>query len=551
MNIKLFKIKSIRTALIGMVIATVVILEAINITFGASNLKTGIEYETMQGLNAACLSYAQVLNITEHNDSIDNSTLEADLNNSTGYEYTYFLGNIRERSSIDGVVGTEANEDIYNTVVNNLETYTNDATVIGDSEYYVVYQPLIYNGECYGMAFVGLQKDTITTYITSMMTKMVGTGLVAMFIILTIAILAAIRLSNAIKRNVEAIDKLATGELNIEIDEKITSRKDELGQTAKSILSLADKLHNVIGSAKHSSEELDTSAEELSESADTMSVTAENVSSAVDQIACGATEQAESLQDAVSSVEEINGAIELITQNTEHMNTIAENMQKNSTTSSASLQELQASTEETIQAINDIVKMIQETNKAVDNISEAVIIIDSIAEQTNLLSLNASIEAARAGEAGKGFAVVADEIRNLAEQSASAAKNIQEIMGVLSEDSAVTMENAGNVQSIIEKQNDVIGNTITLVNTMIHNIDESLVVTGQISESVDRSNQATKVFSDTINSLSAISQENAASTEETRASMLELADTVRRLSEKATGLNTISKTLEEEMSFFS
>jgi methyl-accepting chemotaxis protein len=112
MNLKLLKIKSIRTALIGMVIATVVILEAINITFGASNLKTGIEYETMQGLNAACLSYAQVLNITEHNDSIDNSTLEADLNNSTGYEYTYFLGNIRERSSIDGVVGTEANEDI-------------------------------------------------------------------------------------------------------------------------------------------------------------------------------------------------------------------------------------------------------------------------------------------------------------------------------------------------------------------------------------------------------------------------------------------------------
>jgi methyl-accepting chemotaxis protein len=282
-----------------------------------------------------------------------------------------------------------------------------------------------------------------------------------------------------------------------------------------------------------------------------MSITAENVSSAVDQIACGATDQAESLQDAVSSVEEINGAIELITQNTEQMNTIAGNMQKNSTTSSASLQELQASTEETIQAINDIVKMIQETNKAVDNISEAVIIIDSIAEQTNLLSLNASIEAARAGEAGKGFAVVADEIRNLAEQSASVAKNIQEIMGVLSEDSAVTMENAGNVQSIIEKQNDVIGNTITLVNTMIHNIDESLVVTGQISESVDRSNQATKVFSDTINSLSAISQENAASTEETRASMLELAETVRRLSEKATGLNTISKTLEEEMSFFS
>ena len=130
-------------------------------------------------------------------------------------------------------------------------------------------------------------------------------------------------------------------------------------------------------------------------------------------------------------------------------------------------------------------------------------------------------------------AIVANEIRDLADQSSAAAKNIQETMSVLAYESKETMENAGNVQGTVERQSEVISKTIDLVNAMIGNIDESLTVTNQIAESVSRSDQATRVFADTINSLSAISQENAASTEETRASMIELSETVSKLSQKA------------------
>ncbi len=546
----MFKIKSVKVILIGMVISMLSIVTAINVGYSIYSIKDGMEEETMKGLQATAKTYASVLNYTEHNATSSNDTLETELNESTGYDYTFFLGDVRERSTIEGVVGTRADKEIYQTVVGNYESYNAKNVVINGEAYYVAYEPLVYNDVSYGMAFVGMKRSEIASAVASKVATLLIVGIVAALVFVSTSIFAAIRLSRAIKANVVAINKLSQGELDIQIDEKITSREDELGQTGRAILAMADKLSEVIGSAKDSSSELDTSAEYLSNTAETISMTAENVSSAVDQVAYGASNQADSLQEAVASVEEINDAIQHITDNTEHMNGLAESMHDNSQTSSAALQELQASTEETINAIDSIVEKIDNTNKAVLSISEAVAIIDSIAAQTNLLSLNASIEAARAGDSGRGFAVVANEIRDLAEQSAGAAKNIQEIMSILSADSEATMENAGHVQEAVEKQGMVIGKTIDAVNGMIENIDESILVTKRISESVDRSDGATKVFADTINSLSAISQENAASTEETRASMIELAETVSMLSEKANSLNDISKILEREMSFF-
>ena len=541
---------SIKAALISMVLVMLSSVGAINIFYSLYNLRDGMVHEAMRGLQSSCQTYASILEMTAFDESKVTDRLEFQLANDTGYDYTFFVGDTRERSSIEGVVGTKASDEVIEAVLTNGESFTASDVVINGEPYYVCYEPIVNNGSIAGMAFVGLKKSDIWEYVSVKTKSMLFVGLSAMAVLILISIFAAIRMAKAIKINVEAINKLSTGSLDINIPKSVMNRPDELGLMAHSVTNLSNKLQDVIGNAMSSSSELDVSAEYLSQTAETISLTADNVSSAVDHVAYGATNQAESLQEAVTSVEEINDAIQLITKNTNHMNQIAEYMQGNSQTSSAALQELQASTEEAISAIDDIVKMISETNKAVGSISEAIEIIDSIAAQTNLLSLNASIEAARAGEYGRGFAVVANEIRDLADQSSAAAKNIQDTMAILSSESEETMENAGNVQGTVERQSEVISKTIDLVNAMIGNIDESLTVTNQIAESVSKSDQATRVFADTINSLSAISQENAASTEQTRASMIELSETVSKLSEKASNLNDISKILEKEMSFF-
>lgn len=542
------KITSLRVIMSGLVMLALILVGSIATLIGVINLRRGMETEVETGVKAACQSYAMVLQYSTEN--LDN--LEKNLSDQTGYDYTFFKGDTRERSSISGVVGTKAGDAVIASVLKGKQSYQAQNVVINGDKYYVAYEPLIDNetGDVYGMAFVGLKKINISTYINDRIKTMITVaGLI--IIAFTIAtVFYVLQIIKAIDENVQAVRQMSTGNLEIHLSDKVKNRKDELGEMSSALFDMAEKIRSVIGNARTSSDEVDDSAGYLSDTVNTISETAEHVTVAVAQVATGASSQAESLQDAVGSVSDINDAIELITANTKEMQGLSDSMQQNSVASQEKLGELRKSTRESIEAIDGIVELIGNTNTAVTTISEAVTIIDAIAAQTNLLSLNASIEAARAGEAGKGFAVVAEEIRQLADQSAEAARNIQESMKGLAADSNKTMEEAGSVQEIISNQRSTIHRTIEQVDALIEDINRSIALTGEIVTNVDKSDQASKVISDVITNLSSISQENAASSEETRASMQELSETMETVSQKASSLNKIAKILDEEMAFF-
>ncbi|MCR5558104.1 MAG: cache domain-containing protein [Butyrivibrio sp.] len=542
---------SLKVFLTGLVMISLVLIGGLITTLAVFNLRRGMEDEVEQGVKATCQTYAMVLQYTQGLEDGSTNNLEISMHNNTGYDYTYFVGDTRERSSIEGVIGTKAGDAVIATVLKQRQSYQAKNVVINGEKYYVAYEPLISDtGDVYGMAFVGLKKLNISTYINDRIkTMLVLAGL--LIIVFTVATIKyVLSIVHALDENVKAVRQMSTGNLDISLTDKVQNRQDELGEMSSALFDMAGKIRSVIGNARTSSNEVDNSAGYLNETVKTISETADNVTTAVSQVASGASSQAESLQEAVQNVNEINDAVHYIIENTDEMKNISDTMQENSKASQDKLNELRTSTRESIAAIDSIVELIKNTNTAVTTISEAVAIIDAIAAQTNLLSLNASIEAARAGEAGKGFAVVADEIRQLADQSADAAKNIQEAMKGLASDSNKTMEEAGSVQEAMSNQRSTIHRTIEQVDMLIEDINKSISLTKEIVSNVDRTEKASTSISETITNLSAISQENAASSEETRASMQNLSDTMDVLSQKASGLNDIAKVLDEEMSFF-
>ena len=345
-----------------------------------------------------------------------------------------------------------------------------------------------------------------------------------------------------------ALSHLAGGEF-VPI-EKFTDRKDEFGDMITNTNSVLEVLDGIVMSIKKSASDVNNSSEELAEAANQISQTADDVANAVQEIASGATQQADEIQSVTESVGEIDTATGHVQSSTGDLVSLAGKMQEVSTESAQSLADLKKSSENMSEGIHQITEKIGATSQAVENINAKVEGIASIATQTNLLSLNASIEAARAGEAGKGFAVVAEEIGKLADDSKQMADDIRKEMDVLLEESQAAVNVASEVQKGNEEQASVLGATVQSVNAMIEDISNTVVSVKSIETDAGTCVSAKNVVADAMDSLSAISQENAASSEETGASMEELSATVTTLAASAKSLKDISEKLSQDMAFF-
>ncbi len=347
--------------------------------------------------------------------------------------------------------------------------------------------------------------------------------LVISFIILVVMAITATLVGSLIGKEIAKVGDIISelGTLDLTKTKKLEAyigRRDEIGMIANAALSLTGAVKDSVASLTSRAELLRKESELLSENTQNTLGSINQIDKAIREIAEGATNQSLETQHASSAVASIGDMVENTISSTDKLKEAAESLRTSSGNAKSILVELSDINEKTKESVNVIYDQTNETNSSAESISEATALISSIASQTNLLSLNASIEAARAGEAGRGFAVVAEEIGKLADQSSDSAKQIECIIANLVESSKRAVATMEDVREIMEKQNEYIEKTKAIFGDVDREVNNSLAGIKEISDNVKDLDSARKALDDSVASLSAIAEQNAASTEETSAS---------------------------------
>lgn len=366
-----------------------------------------------------------------------------------------------------------------------------------------------------------------------------------------VAIVLAIFIIRPLEKTILYVKKIS--DMDFRADEaqiKITKKKDESGLMARAVEQLRADLVGVITKIVTQSKELYQTSDTLHRSTEETVIAVEQVEKAISEIAEGASSQAAETQTATENViimgnmiEEANAEVEKLRQNADTMRIAGDNAMN-------ILTSLRADNQKTKDAMQIIYDQTNVTNESALKIKEAVNIITDIAEETNLLSLNASIEAARAGEQGRGFAVVAAQIQKLAEQSNESAKLIEEVITGLIKESQKSVETMEEVKAVIEKQDENVQNTGNAFQNVKDGIDNSMDGIRMITMKTRQLDEARIKVVDVVQNLTAIAEENAASTQETSASAAEVGAIMGSIADNTNQLNVIAHELEESVKQF-
>ena len=383
----------------------------------------------------------------------------------------------------------------------------------------------------------------LVTYISVIiiLVMLVGGG-VAFYVVQT--------MSKGLRNSVDTLEAVAKGKLDIEVSQKYLAQKDEIGEIVKTTDALRAELTNIISGIRQQSKDLVECALEVSERTNIANEHISQVEKAVDEIAQGATNQANETQGAIETIIHMGNMIEANAVDMENLNKNAESIKDKGEVAAEAIKKLQETNNKTISAIDVIYEQTNITNQSAQKIKAATDFITDIAEETNLLSLNASIEAARAGEHGRGFAVVAAQIQKLAEQSNASAKQIEEIILSLIADSDKAVATMKEVKEIMNYQSENVEDTDAQVNGVLQEVEQAMGAIEAVTKKTEEINVTRGRVVDAVQNLSAIAEENAASTEETSASVTEVGSIVNDMDGSAQNLKEISNKLNESIALF-
>ncbi len=254
---------------------------------------------------------------------------------------------------------------------------------------------------------------------------------------------------------------------------------------------LKARMLSVMTSINTLGESLSSNAKNNLNNGESLQQSSHKMNISMNNLATKANEQAASLEETAAAVEEITSITRNNTINASKMSELGQNVKKSVSDGQVLAQQTGSSMEE--------------IHKKVAAITEAINIIDQIAFQTNILSLNAAVEAATAGEAGRGFAVVAAEVRNLANRSADAAKEIKNLVEDANLKAKQGKDISDSMISGYEKLNEIISETIHIIEDVSSASKEQMLGIEQINDAISLLDRVTQENANEANQTTQIS----------------------------------------------
>jgi methyl-accepting chemotaxis protein len=324
-------------------------------------------------------------------------------------------------------------------------------------------------------------------------TKKEGIQIVIGMIILStiLSILLAVKITKSITvpilEAVKVAGEICDGDLTSDIMKGDIHSKSETVMLSNSLSSMQENLTNLVLSIRESADGIKTSSAEIASGNNDLSARTEN--------------QASALEETAASMEELSSTVKQNAESAKHANTLAMGVATGAIAGS--------------DVVDKVVSTMKDIDESSKKISDIINVIDSIAFQTNILALNAAVEAARAGEQGRGFAVVATEVRNLAQKSAAAAKEIKSLI----------IESSDRVTIGVDLANNA-GVKMTEIVSSIQNL---ATIMSEISNASTEQAQGVSQVGEAIIQMDEVTQQNAALVEEMAAASTHLSQQAMEL----------------------
>ncbi len=326
-------------------------------------------------------------------------------------------------------------------------------------------------------------------------TLLLSMAAVAALLAAAIAIWVTRSITRPLAQALGLAEKVAAGDLTGRIE--VTS-KDETGRLLQALKDMNANLVNIVGEVRSSTEAIGSGTKQIATGNADLSQRTE--------------EQASSLEETASSMEELTSTVKQNAENAKQANQLAQG---------ASAVAVKGG-----DVVNEVVGTMSSINESSKKIVDIIGVIDGIAFQTNILALNAAVEAARAGEQGRGFAVVASEVRNLAQRSAAAAKEIKALIGD-------SVDKVGAGTRLVDEAGKTMQEIVASVKRVTDIMAEITAASQEQSAGIEQVNQA-------ITQMDEVTQQNAALVEEAAAAAESLDEQARNLAE-AVAVFTVDK----------